>query len=208
MRVRVFYTGSTTKPDQYVVVAEGSTVRQALSAGGVPTEGVSVRVDRRDADLDTVVGAEAQIVVTAKNLKGAADEVDPLAAIKMTVDQVINWGKGDVKLGSGVVGKALAKQAESAQEALLEVVQELIEDAKPVSAANNRRIDALEKELAEAKDNQKRFTYSLQQLIEKENPFALLGVMGQKYRAEELCDTIGCELPDVKSPLWKTSAED
>lgn len=210
MRVRVFYTGSSTSPDQFVNVDAGSTVRTALSMAKVPTENVSVRVDRRDAGLDDVLSPEAQIVVTARNLKGAADEVaaDPLAAIKMSVEQIISWGKGEGKVDGGVVGKALAKQAERAQETLLKAVEGLIAEAKPTAASINRNIESLEKELAEAKDSQARFTYALTQLVQNENPFALLAVMGRRYEADQLCTAIGCDVPDAKSPLWKTSPND
>lgn len=204
MRVEVFYTGSSTSPQQFVQVSDGSTVRTALSQAGVPTENVSVRVNRTDATLDTVLGAEDKIVVTAKNLKGAA-EVD---SITLTMEQIIGWGKGDGSVASTVVGKAMAKQAERAQELLLDVVQGLIAEAKPTAASINKQIANLEKELAEAKDGQKRFAYALDQLVTKENPFALLAVMGRKDKAASLCHAIGCDVPDAKSVLWKTSSED
>ena len=209
MRVRVFYTGSSSNPDQYVDVAAGSTVRTALSTAGVPTESVSVRVNRTDATLDQVLGAEDQIIVTAKNLKGAADEVaEGTAAITMTVEQIIGWGSGAGAVPSGVVGKALAKQAEKAQEILLEAVQGLIADAKPEAAYINKRIATLTKELAEAQDSQKRFGYALNQLTVKENPFSLLAFLARKDKAVALCHAIGCDVPDAKSPLWKTADND
>lgn len=208
MRVRVFYTGSSSNPDQYVDVAAGSTVRTALSTAGVPTESVSVRVNRTDATLDQVLGAEDQIIVTAKNLKGAADEVEATAGITMTVEQIIGWGSGPGSVATGVVGKALAQQAEEAQKVLLKEVQTLIADAKPEAAYINKRIATLTKELAEAQDNQKRFGYSLTQLTTKENPFSLLAFLGRKDRAIALCHAIGCDVPDAKSPLWKTSDND
>lgn len=210
MRVRVFNTGSSTNPDQWVNVDAGSTVRTALATGRVPTENVSVRVNRQDASLDDVLSPEDQIVVTAKNLKGAADEVVPMDvdAIKMSVEEIINWGTGEGKVRTGVVGKALAQQAEEAQGKLLKVVKGLIEEARPQSAYANKQIADLEKALAEAKDHKVRFSYALSQLVTKENPFALLALMGRKHEAACLCAAIGCDVPDAKSPLWKTSAED
>jgi hypothetical protein len=208
MRVRVFYTGSSTSPDQYVNVDAGSTVRAALIAAKVPTENVSVRVDRQDASLDDVVGPESQIVVTAKNLKGAADEVVDIDAINMSVEEIIGWGTGEGKVRSGVVGKALAQQAEEAQGKMLKVVKGLIEEARPQSAHANKQIVTLEKALAEAKDHKARFSYALAQLVNKDNPFALLALTGRRHEAAALCQAIGCDVPDVKSPLWKTSAED
>jgi hypothetical protein len=210
MRVRVFYTGSSTNPDQYVNVDPGSTVRAALVAAKVPTDSVSVRVNRQDASIDDILSPEDQVVVTAKNLKGAADEVVPMDidAINMSVEEIIGWGTGEGKVRTGVVGKALQQQAEEAQGKMLKVVKGLIEEARPQSAYANKQIATLEKALAEAKDHKARFSYALSQLVTKDNPFALLALMGRKHEATALCQAIGCDVPDAKSPLWKTSAED
>lgn len=195
--VTVFWMGTNDqgKANQRIAVDAGTTVRGALSKAGVPTDNVVVNVNRVKASLDQEVGPNDQISVTPTNLKGAA----------IDFSEILAWGKGEGKIGDGLVEKALAERAKKGAEQHIAIIDELIDVMQSEATTANAAVAAAEKALAKAQSNAAELAYASAQLSAG-NPFSLLGFAGRKHEAAYYCGRMGCAIPASNSPVWATSA--
>lgn len=196
--VTVFWMGTNdqTKANQRIAVDAGTTVRGALSKAGVPTDNVVINVNRVKGSLDQEVGPNDQISVTPTNLKGAA---------AIDFSEILAWGKGEVKIGDGLVAKALAARAEKGAEQHLAIIDELIDVMQAEATTANAAVAAAEKALAKAVAAKAELEYASAQLSAG-NPFSLLGLSGRKHEAAYYCSRMGCAVPASNSSVWATSA--
>lgn len=210
IRITVMFVGSNdpNKMNQRIEVNPGSTVKDALLKAGVPVDNVVINLNRAPSNLNAVVSNSDVISVSMANLKGAADMVDgPVEPkISLTFGDIVKFGSkaaGDVVSGT-LVERALAKRAKEGSEKLVEVVGGLIDEAQQEAACRNRQVAAMEKALAEAKKDVAELGYALGQL-DAGNPFSLLGLLGRKAEAYELCADLGCAVPENDDEVWATS---
>ena len=196
--VTVFWMGTNdqTKANQRIAVDAGTTVRGALSKAGVPTDNVVINVNRVKGSLDKEVGPNDQISVTPTNLKGAA---------AIDFSEILAWGKGEVKIGEGLVEKALAERAKKGAEQHLAIIDELIDVMQAEATTANAAVAAAEKALAKAVAAKAELEYASAQLSAG-NPFSLLGLSGRKHEAAYYCSRMGCAVPASNSSVWATSA--
>jgi len=205
--MKVYVVNNSTGNQEAVNVEQGATVADAVRAAGIAVDGnITVRKNRADCTTTDLVYDGDKISVTRKDLKGAAEGADA-AAIQLTYDDILNAGTNPPKVESTIVAKAMAKHAEKSNEALLGVVTSLLDEARTEAPCVNRAVDDAEKALANAKDDQARFGYALNQLNTKGNIFAMLGFLGRKDQAAAICNRIGCKVPGDKDALWHTSAD-
>lgn len=199
-KVTVIWMGTSdpAKQNQRLDVTDGSTVSQALAQGGVPTNDVLVNVNRVKANLSDIVGANDLITVTQTNLKGAADAV-------VSFEDILAWGKGDVKVANDVLDQALQEVAKEGAEQHLSIVKDLLGVLKEQAARVNRNVAAAQKALDAANAEAGELAYATDQLRQR-NIFSLIGFAGMKGYAAEFCSRMGCEVPANNSPLWSTTA--
>ena len=199
MKVTIIFTGTNdlSKQSQRIEVAEGATVRAALVQAGVPTESVSVSVDRAVGSLDQVLGANSSVCVTMKNLKGAAPAV-------ISFEEILAWGTQTPKVEADAVEQALAEVAEEASKVHKTIVKGLLGTMKSEAVRVNNNLKAAEQALKEAQAEVAELTYASDQL-RKNNIFSLIGFAGMKGYASDYCRQMGCEVPPTNSPLWATS---
>lgn len=199
MKVTIIFTGTNdpAKQNQRIEVEDGTTVRRALAQAGVPTENVSVNVDRVKGSLDDVLGANSSVTVTMTNLKGAAPAV-------ISFEEILAFGTQQPKIDGDAVEQALAEVAEEASRVHKTIVKSLLGTMKGEAARVNSNLKAAEKALAEANQEVAELAYASDQL-RKNNIFSLIGFAGMKGYASDYCRQMGCEVPASNSPLWATS---
>lgn len=200
MKVTIIFTGTNdpAKQNQRIDVEEGTTVRRALAQAGVPTDNVTVNVDRVKGSLDDVLGANSSVTVTMTNLKGAGPAV-------ISFEEILAFGTAQPTVSKDAVEQALAEVAEEASKVHKTIVKELLGTLKECAATVNARVIAAEKALASAKSDSEELVYATNEL-KKNNIFSLIGFAGLKGYAKGYCDRMGCEVPPSNSPLWATSA--
>jgi|GEM_PF-4652665 len=207
LRITVIFLGSNdpAKVNQRIEVNPGSTVRDALVRAGVPTDNVVVNLNRAPATLNSIVNNSDSISVSMANLKGASDMVEEVPKIALTFTDIVNFGSKDSAdvVNKNLVQKALAKRAEEGSKKLVDVVGGLLDEAQAEAHARNTRVAELEKSLAAAKKDVAELSYSVDQLGTG-NPFSILGLLGRKDEAYDLCADLGCAVPENDSPVWAT----
>ena len=199
MKVTIIFTGTNdpAKQNQRIEVEEGTTVRNALAKAGVPTQDVSVNVDRVKGSLDDVLGANSSVTVTMTNLKGAAPAV-------ISFEEILAHGTQAPKIEGDAVEQALAEVAEEASKVHKTIVKGLLGTMKSEAARVNSNLKAAQKALAEANQEVEELKYASDQL-RKNNIFSLIGFAGMKGYASDYCPQMGCEVPASNSQLWATS---
>lgn len=200
MKVTIIFTGTDNpaKQNQRIEVAEGCTVRAALAQAGVPTENVSVNVDRVKGSLDDKLGANSSVTVTMTNLKGAAQAV-------ISFEEILAFGTKPPVVTGNAVDQAMAEVAEEASKVHKTIVKGLLGTMKDEAARVNANLAKAEKALEDAKEEVAELLYATEQL-KKNNIFSLIGFAGMKGYASTYCSQMGCEVPPSDSPLWATSA--
>lgn len=188
-------SGQTTSG---LVLNQGSTVRSALEQIGVSGSNYTIRVNRAQANLDTVLYDGDSVSFTRTDLKGA----DPI--LEFTFDDILNAGNRPLGADAGAFDKAVADYSERAKRVHTEVVGEMLSDARNAAPRVNAAVTMAENALEKARENQARFTYCVNQL-QANNPFALMAFLGRKQDAADVCARLGCSVPAADSPLWNTS---
>ena len=198
-KVTVIWMGTSdpARQNQRLDVTDGSTVSQTLSQAGVPTDNVLVNVNRQKASLSDVVGANDMITVTQTNLKGAVDAV-------VSFEQILAWGKGEVKVAGDVLEQAMQEVAKEGAEEHLAIVKDLLAVLKEQAACVNSQVSSAQKALDAANERAAELAYATEQLRQR-NIFSLIGFAGLKGYASEYCRRMGCEVPANNSTLWATS---
>lgn len=198
-KVTVIWMGTNdpARQQQRIEVPDGATVATALSQAGVPTHDVLVNVNRAPQKLDHLVGANDLITVTQTNLKGAAE-----AAVSF--EEILAWGKGDVKVAGDVLEKAMLEVAAEGSKEHIAIVKDLVSTLKSEASCVNKQVSNAEKALAEAQERAQELAYATNQLRQG-NIFSFLGFAGLKGEAGSYCRRMGCEVPANNSPLWATS---
>lgn len=195
-KVSVIFAGSSdvSKQFQKPTVEENSSIRQVLGQCGIPTDNVHVNLDGVSTSLDSPVGPNSRITVTATNLKGAV----------VSFDEILAWGTGKGVVADNVLEQAMAELAEEGAKAHKQIVKELVEVMQDEANCANSALIAAKKALAAAEENVAELAYASEQLKEG-NIFSLLGYAGLKGEARHYCNRMGCEVPAANSQVWATS---
>lgn len=190
-------TSDPAKQIQRVEIQPGGTVRDALTAAGVPTENVSVNVNRVKASLDQEATHSDKITVSQSDLKGAA---------VIAFEDILNWGKNETTVANNVVQEALAEMTAEAAKSHKAIVKDLIAVMQDQAADVNAEVIRAEKALAAAKSAEAELAYASEEL-NKGNIFSLLGFANMKDQARYYCSRMGCAVPANNSPVWATSPQ-
>lgn len=196
-----------------VDVPSESTVSDALSAGGVQSgAGLQVRVNRKPADVGTVLYSGDEISYSRMDLKGADDEEVSDAAMadlkQLTYDHVVSAGQREMPSDDSLYAGIFTKRLESARKNAAAVGETILVKLEGATARSNDRVAAAEKELKCAKKELGFLRYATDQFISKNNIASAISAMGLKADAGYYFGLIGVAVPPKDSSVWHTSADD